>query len=436
MRSRRLYLFVFAAVLAASIVAVPAFGQTSSRGSASGGTLQFAVVQPATGPDADFAIHVMAGCAPAAIAIDGAGGILGHQIQCTLTDTRGDPADAVPAVNKLLATASNLVGIIGPSSDEATTVAPLINRAHIPFMTESGQSFFDHSPYPYFFRIIPPDDASGYAMALLGHERHFKSAAIVVGTDIGSQAVVKTLDRGLQNLGSPRVVVHDSITFDQPSYRTEVEKLIAAHPQVIFEELDPQTAATFHSELQELAGKQLPVIATGTNTDPAWYKAMVAAVGKQALSRDFEGTGPAVVSSGPAWAAYRAALLKSGKQVSNPGQYSTDGFPQAFYDSATIMAIAMLEAHTTTPSAYNAYIPKVVAASHGAVVVHSFAQAKKELAAGHRIQYVGVTGQMAFDRWRNSPGSLQIFHWTTSGQQARVPGTPTLTAKQLVALTK
>ncbi len=51
-----------------------------------------------------------AGCIPAANLINQAGGVLGHQVQCIAVDTRGDPADAVPAAQKLIATTQNLMG--------------------------------------------------------------------------------------------------------------------------------------------------------------------------------------------------------------------------------------------------------------------------------------------------------------------------------------
>ena len=59
---------------------------------------------------------LMAGCWTAAGEINGTGGILGHHVTCIPTDTRGDPADAVPIVRLMLAKTSNLVGVSGPSS--------------------------------------------------------------------------------------------------------------------------------------------------------------------------------------------------------------------------------------------------------------------------------------------------------------------------------
>jgi hypothetical protein len=58
------------------------------------------------------------------------------------------------------------------------------------------------------------------------------------------------------------------------------------------------------------------------------------------------------------------------------------------------------------PSVYNRYIAIVAAGGPGAVVVHDFAQGKTALAAGKKIQYVGVSGVIRFDKYHNSPGAF------------------------------
>src|SRR5205823_8747606 len=94
------------------ILAVTACGWASATSADSGhGTLEIAGFQPFTGADATFGPELMAGCEPAALLVNRSGGVLGHHVKCVPVDTRGDPADAVPAAQQLLATASNLLGV-------------------------------------------------------------------------------------------------------------------------------------------------------------------------------------------------------------------------------------------------------------------------------------------------------------------------------------
>ena len=99
--------------VAAALVGCGSGSSTSSSsgggsGGGGGGALVVAVVSPFTGADAVFGQVVFAGCVPAASLINSGGGVLGHTISCQSVDTHGDAADAVPAVEQLLATTPTL----------------------------------------------------------------------------------------------------------------------------------------------------------------------------------------------------------------------------------------------------------------------------------------------------------------------------------------
>src|SRR5260370_41387297 len=99
----------------------------STTGAASGSTLTIADVAPFSGPDAALGPTYLASCYGATAAINNAGGVLGHKLTCKSVDTRGDPADAVPAVNQMFATTASLALVIGCTSDDAASVVPIIN---------------------------------------------------------------------------------------------------------------------------------------------------------------------------------------------------------------------------------------------------------------------------------------------------------------------
>src|SRR5258708_1780357 len=124
---------IVAALLLASCANTPQ-GPTPKSYS---GDLTFTSFNPFTGPDASFGPEMVAGCVPAVRVINQAGGVLGHQVQCSTVDTFGDPAKAGPAAERMLASTENLVGINGPSSDEALATVPIINRGHIPMFADA-----------------------------------------------------------------------------------------------------------------------------------------------------------------------------------------------------------------------------------------------------------------------------------------------------------
>jgi branched-chain amino acid transport system substrate-binding protein len=385
-----------------------AVGACGSSGAGSGSTSSTLVVgefNPFTGPDAAFGPEMAGGCVPAVALINASGGVLGHRMNCVQEDTRGDPADAVPAAQKMMATESSLVGVLGPSSDEALATAPLLNQGHVPMFADTGQAAFDHSSYAYFWRITPADDVKGYALALWAHKAGYTRAAAVFGNDAGAQSDVPTLVRAFTRLGGT-IVYNKPFALDQSSYRTEIENMLAAHPQVIFTEVDPQTGATFLSELQQLHGL-LPVVGTEVTLQAPWLKAVNGAVGASAMGKYFEGMQPYAPPSGPAWQAFNRSLLASAAQVPKPGQWSSDPYSMTYYDAVNVMALAMIAAKSTSPAVFNGSIMKVTEPGSGKTVVGTFAAGKAALKAGQQIQYVGAGGPIVFNRWHNSTGAFE-----------------------------
>ena len=394
-------------------------------------TLNIAAVEPFTGPDADFGPLVISGCFPAAKLVADAGGVLGHQINCLPLDTRGDPADAVPAIRQLLATTSHLVGVIGPSSDEATPTIPLIQAANVPLFTNTGEATFDSDTNPYFYRLFPGDDLAGYAMAIWGHQKGYSRGAAVFGNDVGSQGTRPTLLKAFAALGG-QIVSDQSVALSQSSYRTEIQSMLSKNPDVIFTELDPQSSATFFSELKQLNGL-LPVIGADPTLQPDWFHAVAPAIGTDTLEKYFTAENPSSPpSSGPAWQAFNTALLASGANVPNASQYSDSQAAETEYDSVTIIALAMLAANSVDPKVFHPYIDKILKGGPGAVQVAAFSDGKTALAAGKTIQYVGITGPILLNKYHNAPGNFDVMHFDAQGNLVK---DSTITADQVVALT-
>jgi branched-chain amino acid transport system substrate-binding protein len=411
-------------------------GSSATTGTTTGaavqkvGTLTIANFNPFSGADADFGPEMTAGCIPAVKLINQAGGVLGNQMTCTAVDTRGDPADAVPAASKMLATTSHLVGVLGPSADEAQATVPVIDNSKIPMFADTGEAAFDKSKYTYFYRLTPADDVKGYALAQWAHDKGYTRAAAVFGADIGAQSDVPTLLGAFQKLGGT-IVSNQKLALDQSSYRTEVTKMLAAKPQVIFTEADPQTDATFLSELKQLHG-MLPVIGTETTLQANWLKAVGGAIGSADLAKYVTGMQPYAPTSGPAWTVFDKALTASSKQVPKPEQWASDPYTMTYYDGVNLVALSILAAKSVKPATFAPWIVKLTQKSPGSTTVYSYAQGKRALAAGKKIRYVGAGGEIAFDQWHNSAGAFEAAH--ANGSKVKIVGT--VTAEQIAALSK
>ena len=415
--------------------AVTACGSSSS-GSSSGPPLTFADVAPFSGVDAALGPTYLVSCDGTANAINKAGGVLGHKISCTSADTRGEPADAVPAVGNLFATAKNLELVIGCTSDEAASVVPVINQHKTVMFCMTGQSEFDHVKFPYFYRLVLPDLAESYAMTVIAENLHYKKIALAFGNDIGSQTFVQPAIAAIAKAGL-KVVANETLDLNATTFRTEAEKIVAAHPDAIMTEALGSADPTLFSEIKQLnGGKMIPIIGTSAAISPAFYTACAKAIGAAVFSHAFHADNLVTATAGPAYQAFTQALLAvkgkvAGAQTGNFTTYFTAPGAVHLYDGMNLAALAMIAAGSTDVTKWQPWIATIGDGVPGAVVVNSFAAGAAALKAGKHIRYVGPGGPTSFDAFHDSPGIFQIDTYSPTGT---VTVSGNITADQLRAV--
>lgn len=411
-----------------------AAGGAASSASSSGGSLVVADLAPFTGVDAALGPIYMASCYAATQAINNAGGVLGNQLTCKAVDTRGDPADAVPATRQMFATTPNLALVIGVTSDEAASVVPIINGNKMVVFSMTGQSEFDNTHFDYFYRLVAPDLAESYAMVAIAQQKHYQRIALAFGNDIGSQTFVQPAINAIKKAGMT-LVANETLDLKATTFRTEAEKIVAAHPDVILTEALGATDATLLSEIKQLnGGKMIPVIGTSATIDPSWYKAVAAAIGADTLAANYVADNTVIDQTGQAYQTFTQAMTAVKDKIGNAGNFTTYlTAPGAvhLYDGMNLAALAMIEAKSTTPSVYRPFIEKIGNGTPGATVVTSFADGVAALKAGKAIRYIGPGGPTNFDSFHDSTGLFEIDAYDANGN-VKVVGT--LTPEQIRAL--
>jgi branched-chain amino acid transport system substrate-binding protein len=415
-RSRRACAVVAAAALASAVAACGG----SSSGSGSHAALVVADVAPFSGVDAALGPTYLVSCDGATQAINKAGGVLGHQLTCTSADTRGDPADAVPAVNKLFATTSNVILVIGATSDEAAAVVPIINNHKTVVFGMTGQDEFDKVKYPYFYRLVPPDLEESYAMVAIAQKLGYKRLALAFGNDIGSQTFVQPAISAISKAGIT-LTANETLDLTATTFRTEAEKIVSSHPDAILTEALGSADPTLFAEIKQLnGGKMIPIIGTSAAISPAFYQAAARAVGASAFASNFHADNLVTATSGPAYQAFSKALLAvKGKvanaQTGNFTTYFTAPGAVHLYDGINLAALAMIQAKSTDTAKWKPLITTIGDGVPGATVVNSFAQGVAALKAGKKIRYVGPGGPTNFDAFHDSAGIVQIDTYTSTG---------------------
>jgi ABC-type branched-subunit amino acid transport system substrate-binding protein len=406
----------------------------STGASASGSTLVVADLAPFSGPDAALGPTYLVSCDGATAAINTAGGVLGHKLSCKGVDTRGDPADAVPATRQMFATTSNLALVIGCTSDEAASVVPIINANKMVSFCMTGQSEFDSVHFQYFYRLVPPDLEESYAMIAIAQQLGYKKIALAFGNDIGSQTFIQPAISAIGKAGMT-LAANETLNLQASTFRTEADKIVSAHPDVILTEALGPTDATFLSEVKQLnGGKMIPVIGTSADISPDWYKSVAAAIGASTLATSFRADNLVTETSGPSYTPFHNAIMSEQGKVGSTGDFSTYlTAPGAvhLYDGINLAALAMIEAKSTTPSVYAPFIQTIGDGTPGAEVVYSFAQGAAALKAGKAIRYEGPGGPTSFDSFHDSTGIFQIDTYNSTGA---VQVTGNISADQLRAL--
>jgi ABC-type branched-subunit amino acid transport system substrate-binding protein len=413
---------VIGATLAAGCGSSSSSGGGGSAGSGShasaGSALTVADVAPFTGTDAALGPTYLVSCDAATNAIDAAGGVLGHKLKCKSVDTRGDPADAVPAVHQMYASTSSLAFVIGCTSDEAASVVPIFASNKTVSFCMTGQSEFDHVKFPYFYRLVPPDLSESYAMVAMAKNRGYKKIALAFGNDIGSQTFIAPAIAAIKKAGM-QLVSNQTLDLGASTFRTEAAKIADSKPDVILTEALGPTEASFLTEVKQLnGGKMIPVIGTSATISPDWFKSVSNAIGGSTLAADFQADNLITESSGPAFTAFAKAIDAEKGKVGSTGDFSTYlTAPGAvhLYDGINLAALAMIAAHSTSPSKYMPFILKIGDGAAGATVVNSFAQGAAALKQGKQIRYEGPGGPTSFDAYHDSAGLFQVDTYTPNG---------------------
>ena len=390
------------AALCSSALLLAACGSGSSNTATKGhlsGPVILGDLAGFTGSEAPFGQAFNEGVQVALREINDSGGVLGQKVQVFNGDELSDPIDAVAAAQQLI-NLHHVVGIIGPQTPEIGAVQPIIDRYHIPDMFQGGAVSFDHLTDPWIWRGSASDSQEAVAMALYAFDKGYKNAAIMFTTEASAQTLQPVLAQTFEKLGGHIVVTVD-MALGQSSYRSEVARVINAHPDVIFTHEDPATAGTLFSNFREANNFAIPFVGTNSTTGSDWFKAVGIPVDNAHLVSLVGGSEP-----GGGADVYNTWYAK---------QYNHQPLANAnyAYNSVMVLCLAIEKAGTTDPQAMVNAIPQV--SDPPGVKVSDWATALADLKAGKKINYEGASGPMDFNQYHNVFGPFDAVQLDLQG---------------------
>lgn len=365
------------------------------------GTVKVGIIGAFTGNEGFLGPDLTQGVKTAGAEINAAGGILGKKVVFVSADDAGDAVDAVPAFRKMVSVDKPAV-IIGPFSMTGPAVLPLIQQNHVPTFQIGGTTQLDHTRIKYFWRANASDDQEGTADAYWAIHQHYKTAAFAYTTD-ASAATLEGPTRKAYLAHGGKIVVTANLAPDASSYRSDILKIMAAHPQVVFFQQDPQTAGTFFNEAAQLGfDKQTHWIGTDVEFSSDVFKAL----------------GSSIATTNMVFTNNSLENGKATKAFINRYQklYHTKtaavSAPQG-YDSLIVAALAMQKAGSINGAKWNSKITAV--SNPPGTKVFTFSQGKKLLAHNKKINYEGVGSSVDFNKYHNVIGPFGVYQFGSDG---------------------
>jgi ABC-type branched-subunit amino acid transport system substrate-binding protein len=391
------------ACAAATVIAACA----SSGSSNSSGPVTYGVLSCFTGRLASLGQAMLQGAKVAQSEINSAGGVLGRKVQLVTGDTSCDVADGVTAVNQMLT--KTISGVIGPETQEINGVEPILRANHIVDEFQGGDTARDHQTDPYFFRDSPSDSQLGVAMALYAHNQGYKRAVMLFYSDPAAQTFLKPVSTTFTKLGGT-ILKTIIVTPDQSTYLSQVRQAVSAHPQVIFTQEDPPTAAVLFREFKQLGASSIPWIGTDVTSGSDYLKA----IGYQTAHAHLI----SVFGTSITGAASTAFLSRFNKLY--PSQQSAGPLANANYAYDAVISLALADAYAKTTNGTTVARDMTRVTNPPGTACFTYATCLRLLKAGTKINYEGASGSLDYNKYNNTFGPYGAFQATTSGLEKQI----------------
>ncbi len=211
-----------------------------SRGSNGGGvassadTIRIGEVGSMTGSDATFGVSTHQGILLAIEELNRSGGVAGKKVELISLDDRGQPNEAVLAVQKLV-TQYGVRAILGEvASTTSLAMAPVAQKSQVPMISPSSINSKLTEMGDFIFRVCFVDRFQSKVMAqfALNHIRAKKAAILEdVKSDYSRDSSRIFAEHFIQ--GGGKIVISQSYSAGDIDFRSQLTAIRAAEPDVI-----------------------------------------------------------------------------------------------------------------------------------------------------------------------------------------------------------
>lgn len=318
-----------------------------------------------------------------------AGGLLGKEVELIVRDDGTSPDLGRDAASKLVEI-DKVVAIIGALSSGVTLAASSVTiPAQIPLISPASTSpaLTEVADNGYLFRTVVSDAMQGVVLAELAQELGYRAVNVLYVNNAYGKGLNLAFKRSFEALGG-RVAAEVPYEENKPSYRSEVEAVMAGSPDAILFISYPVDGNKQITEAVE-AGYQ------GKFLFPDGMKGEGVAPGPACPEG---GSGPIEGAYGTAAGAPEVAI-KAEFDADFAAKFGPTTIPynaQA-YDAAALIFLAAAKAGVASGPAIKDNLQGVANPPGEVVTYKEFGRALGLLAQGVEINYEGVSGPVDFD---------------------------------------
>ncbi|MEW6419611.1 MAG: ABC transporter substrate-binding protein [Nitrospirota bacterium] len=196
--------------------------------------IKIGAVLPLIGDGALYGVKEKEGIELAVAENNDSGGVKGKLIRMIFEDSKGEPATAVSALQKLI-TQDKVQIVIGDAFSSPTlAMVPIINKNKVILMSPTASSPKLSNSSEYFFRVWPSDVAEGAVAAEVAIQRlKLKKLAVLHGNNEYAIGLEDVFVDSIKKLGG-EIVIIETYNEGDSDFRSQLTKIKKRSPEGIY----------------------------------------------------------------------------------------------------------------------------------------------------------------------------------------------------------
>jgi branched-chain amino acid transport system substrate-binding protein len=360
-----------------------------------GKDINIGALVPLTGSGATYGPGMLAAIQIAVDEVNKAGGPLNRNLKLFSADDQSDPIAAVPAAEKLV-NINKIRTLLGTYSSAVTlAVSPVAISANIIAMNTSGAPSVS-AQGPLTFQFNPRENLYAEAELSIAIEKGYKTASILAAANPATKGNADIFTKLFEAAGG-KILARVDFVQGQPSYRAELQKVLAPKPDFVLGASYVPDASIYVKEAYSI-DPNVRWIGPAFGFNATLAKSLGAQITDGIMGAD---SVPATDS-----AAFKSYAKKFKSATGNDAISNTYG--AMTYDMVNMYALAVQKAGSDdTQAVANAL--HLISGNGTGTKVSNFAEGKKALEAGKKIDYQGASGPLKFNKTNNRGVYFGIF---------------------------